>query len=76
MLYFASGSGRSWKCAASGFVPVVLSPDGCNGCNLCVDACPEPYGLVTADTAGRLDALPHARFCIEAKEKEEDAKRR
>ena len=24
----------------------------------------------------RLDALPHARFCIEAKEKEEDAKRR
>jgi RNA polymerase-binding transcription factor DksA len=41
---------------------------------------PEKYGV--CESTGkeipfeRLDALPHARFCIEAKEKEEDAKRR
>ncbi|MDX2192130.1 MAG: TraR/DksA C4-type zinc finger protein [Gemmatimonadales bacterium] len=41
---------------------------------------PEKYGICEQtgkDIAyERLDALPHARFCIEAKEKEEDAKRR
>lgn len=41
---------------------------------------PEKYGVCEATgkpiSFERLDALPHARFCIEAKEKEEDAKRR
>jgi len=41
---------------------------------------PEKYGVCEATGKPipfeRLDALPHARFCIEAKEKEEDAKRR
>ena len=41
---------------------------------------PEKYGVCEATGKSipfeRLDALPHARFCIEAKEKEEDAKRR
>jgi RNA polymerase-binding transcription factor DksA len=41
---------------------------------------PEKYGYCEATGKPipfeRLDALPHARFCIEAKEKEEDAKRR
>jgi RNA polymerase-binding transcription factor DksA len=41
---------------------------------------PEKYGVCEATGKDipfeRLDALPHARFCIEAKEKEEDAKRR
>jgi RNA polymerase-binding transcription factor DksA len=41
---------------------------------------PEKYGVCEATGKAipfeRLDALPHARFCIEAKEKEEDAKRR
>ena len=31
-------------------MPVVLRLDGCNACGLCVDACPEPYGLVTPST--------------------------
>jgi 2-oxoisovalerate ferredoxin oxidoreductase alpha subunit len=30
----------------TGLVPVVLHLDGCTACGLCLDACPEPYGLV------------------------------
>jgi pyruvate/2-oxoacid:ferredoxin oxidoreductase alpha subunit len=33
---------------ATGFTPVVLNLDVCNGCGLCLSACPEPYGLMPA----------------------------
>jgi pyruvate/2-oxoacid:ferredoxin oxidoreductase alpha subunit len=29
----------------TGLVPMVLDLTDCNGCSLCVDACPEPHGL-------------------------------
>jgi pyruvate/2-oxoacid:ferredoxin oxidoreductase alpha subunit len=29
----------------TGLVPVVLNLEHCTGCGLCMDACPEPYGL-------------------------------
>jgi pyruvate/2-oxoacid:ferredoxin oxidoreductase alpha subunit len=29
----------------TGLTPVVLDLEHCNGCGLCIDACPEPYGL-------------------------------
>ena len=29
----------------TGLVPVTLNLEACNGCGLCFDACPEPYGL-------------------------------
>ena len=29
----------------TGLVPISLDLEDCNGCALCVDACPEPYGL-------------------------------
>ena len=30
---------------ATGYVPVVIDLDKCNACGLCLEACPEPYGL-------------------------------
>ena len=47
----------------SGFVPVVLDLEDCTGCNLCLDACPEPHALVTAHDAAHLALVhdaPHA----------------
>jgi TPP-dependent indolepyruvate ferredoxin oxidoreductase alpha subunit len=35
----------------SGLVPVVLTLDDCNGCGLCIDACPEPHALVASAPA-------------------------
>jgi pyruvate/2-oxoacid:ferredoxin oxidoreductase alpha subunit len=29
----------------TGLTPIVLDLEHCNGCGLCIDACPEPYGL-------------------------------
>ncbi|MGO8762601.1 MAG: DUF362 domain-containing protein, partial [Desulfobaccales bacterium] len=29
----------------TGLVPIALDLADCNGCALCIDACPEPYGL-------------------------------
>jgi pyruvate/2-oxoacid:ferredoxin oxidoreductase alpha subunit/NAD-dependent dihydropyrimidine dehydrogenase PreA subunit len=29
----------------TGLIPIVLDLTQCNGCDLCIDACPEPYGL-------------------------------
>jgi pyruvate/2-oxoacid:ferredoxin oxidoreductase alpha subunit len=31
---------------ATGFTPVVVDLDACNGCGLCMTACPEPFGLM------------------------------
>lgn len=31
---------------ATGFTPIVLDLEVCNGCGLCLTACPEPYGLM------------------------------
>jgi pyruvate/2-oxoacid:ferredoxin oxidoreductase alpha subunit len=31
---------------ATGFTPVVLNLEVCNGCGLCLNACPEPHGLM------------------------------
>jgi pyruvate/2-oxoacid:ferredoxin oxidoreductase alpha subunit/NAD-dependent dihydropyrimidine dehydrogenase PreA subunit len=33
----------------TGLVPVVLDLTACNRCGLCLDACPEPFGLQPAD---------------------------
>ena len=33
----------------TGLVPIVLDLSQCNGCGLCFDACPEPYGLRPQD---------------------------
>jgi pyruvate/2-oxoacid:ferredoxin oxidoreductase alpha subunit len=33
---------------ATGFTPIVLNLDVCNGCGLCLTACPEPHGLMAA----------------------------
>ncbi|MBI2389862.1 MAG: 3-methyl-2-oxobutanoate dehydrogenase subunit VorB [Deltaproteobacteria bacterium] len=41
--------------AATGLVPVVLDVTNCNACGLCIDACPEPFGL---DTASDLPSRP------------------
>ena len=29
----------------TGLIPVELHLESCNACGLCIDACPEPYGL-------------------------------
>ena len=29
----------------TGLVPVVLDLEKCNHCGLCIDACPEPFGM-------------------------------
>jgi len=29
----------------TGLIPIILDLSQCNGCGLCFDACPEPYGL-------------------------------
>ncbi len=36
----------------TGLVPVVVNLDNCTGCGLCIDACPEPYGLRERPSAG------------------------
>jgi pyruvate/2-oxoacid:ferredoxin oxidoreductase alpha subunit/NAD-dependent dihydropyrimidine dehydrogenase PreA subunit len=33
----------------TGIAPVILDLDKCNSCGLCVDACPEPYGLLALE---------------------------
>jgi pyruvate/2-oxoacid:ferredoxin oxidoreductase alpha subunit len=36
----------------SGLVPVGLELQSCNGCGLCIDACPEPWALLAAEGTG------------------------
>jgi pyruvate/2-oxoacid:ferredoxin oxidoreductase alpha subunit/NAD-dependent dihydropyrimidine dehydrogenase PreA subunit len=36
----------------TGLTPVVLDLDACNRCGLCLDACPEPFGLQPLDQQG------------------------
>ncbi|HTV10941.1 MAG TPA: 3-methyl-2-oxobutanoate dehydrogenase subunit VorB [Acidimicrobiales bacterium] len=45
--------------AATGLVPVNLDLSNCNGCGLCFDACPEPYGLSLLGT-GKLGTAASA----------------
>jgi pyruvate/2-oxoacid:ferredoxin oxidoreductase alpha subunit/NAD-dependent dihydropyrimidine dehydrogenase PreA subunit len=35
----------------TGLVPVVIDRETCTACGICLDACPEPYGLQTATDA-------------------------
>jgi len=42
-------------CAETGLVPVVLHLEDCTSCGLCIDACPEPYGLREAPEGGEGD---------------------
>ncbi len=42
---------------ATGFTPVVLDLEVCNGCGLCLSACPEPYGLMPAPADVDLELL-------------------
>ncbi|HTT72369.1 MAG TPA: 3-methyl-2-oxobutanoate dehydrogenase subunit VorB [Anaeromyxobacteraceae bacterium] len=48
----------------SGLIPVVLDLTACNECGLCLEACPEPYGLGAAEVAAcalpALERLPSA----------------
>jgi pyruvate/2-oxoacid:ferredoxin oxidoreductase alpha subunit len=49
----------------SGLVPVVFHPECCNGCGLCIEACPEPYGLVEGGGSpldGAVPAVPRHEF--------------
>jgi pyruvate/2-oxoacid:ferredoxin oxidoreductase alpha subunit/NAD-dependent dihydropyrimidine dehydrogenase PreA subunit len=46
----------------TGLVPILLDLANCNGCALCIDACPEPYGLRLpgdGDETGELADLTH-----------------
>ncbi len=36
----------------TGLIPVVLHLENCNACELCIDACPEPYGLMPQPSEG------------------------
>jgi pyruvate/2-oxoacid:ferredoxin oxidoreductase alpha subunit/NAD-dependent dihydropyrimidine dehydrogenase PreA subunit len=36
----------------TGLIPVVVRLEDCTGCGLCLDACPEPYGLRERPTTG------------------------
>jgi pyruvate/2-oxoacid:ferredoxin oxidoreductase alpha subunit/NAD-dependent dihydropyrimidine dehydrogenase PreA subunit len=42
---------------ATGLVPIELHLEHCTGCGLCIDACPEPYGL-TARPLGLVESEP------------------
>jgi pyruvate/2-oxoacid:ferredoxin oxidoreductase alpha subunit/NAD-dependent dihydropyrimidine dehydrogenase PreA subunit len=46
---------------STGVAPVVLAGDACDACGLCIDACPEPWALVPAPLAARLDAARAGR---------------
>lgn len=37
---------------ATGLVPIVVDLTTCNGCGLCFDACPEPFGLLVQGDEG------------------------
>jgi pyruvate/2-oxoacid:ferredoxin oxidoreductase alpha subunit len=46
----------------TGIVPVVLDLANCNGCGLCIDACPEPYGLRAMEAGEDYTLLDPARL--------------
>jgi pyruvate/2-oxoacid:ferredoxin oxidoreductase alpha subunit len=45
---------------ATGFTPVVLDLEVCNGCGLCLSACPEPYGLMPTPAEVNFELLDPA----------------
>jgi pyruvate/2-oxoacid:ferredoxin oxidoreductase alpha subunit len=44
----------------TGLVPIVLDLTLCNGCDLCMNACPEPYGLRPEGEAAEFELLDPA----------------
>lgn len=49
---------------ATGLVPIHLNLDGCTGCALCFDACPEPFGLGEATSAEAPEPGPQAALAL------------
>lgn len=47
---------------ATGLVPIVLDLTNCNGCGLCYDACPEPFGLRPQDDAAVFEPIDPSRL--------------
>ena len=44
----------------TGLIPVELQLDDCNGCGLCIDACPEPWGMLAEPSRGVHPTEPEA----------------
>ncbi|MEI7780101.1 MAG: 4Fe-4S dicluster domain-containing protein, partial [Actinomycetes bacterium] len=42
---------------ATGLFPISMDLQKCNGCGLCIDACPEPFGLCPDGEQSAFDAV-------------------
>jgi len=47
---------------ATGLIPIVLDLTDCNGCGLCFDACPEPFGLRPEGDEAAFELVDPARL--------------